>query len=124
MKTLLIICLMLLAGCEIPPEHIAGLHNHAHRLDVINYYADGKVVIRDYYLLRKCDTCDIIMGYNVVYKEQELLYGESTYQLFEAPIDFSVMLIPNDPDVYMNTWYIHIDKGNKNKHTELILQLQ
>lgn len=122
MKTTLLLVLLFLVSCEYPPEHLLGLHNHAYQVNIINYYASGILTVHDYSVHKDCDTCDTFMVFRGRYKYNELLYGESTYFVCEANHNFAIELIPYDITIYPNTWYLRVNKGNRYKHYEIILE--
>jgi len=124
MKKVIYILLVLIAcGCEMPPEHLFGIHFHAYKLNIYNQYADGDLLVRSYYLHKECDTCelDTILGpkYNI---GSSFLYNESTCILFETPIDFAIQLAPYDSTINIYTWYLYIGTGERNKHTDIMLE--
>lgn len=125
MKKVVYILLIFISciGCEMPPSHLFGIHFHAHRLNIYNQYADASLSVRSYSLGQRCDICAIDTVYSKNYNYRDtLLYNESTYELFEVPIDFEIKLVLHDTTIDSNAWYIHIDPGEKNKHTDIILE--
>ncbi len=123
MKKLILIILVCLGfhSCEFPPDNIFGLDIHAHRLDITNYYVEGRLLVQGYHLWKECDTCDVLIVIDFIRANRDSFkYGDFIWYPVE-PGDFVVKLTPDDSTLLINTQYVNVPRGIK-KHIEVIIE--
>jgi len=125
----ILLVLILLFSCERTDYDLFGLHNHVPEIVVWNYAEDGILTFKGY---REWDSAGVtyeiekftIFHDSLLYGKQRTFYVEAEGERFNCSGRFWIFLSDGDGKLLTDTVRLHVERGQCNKHKEVILRTE